>query len=98
MHFENIEVVMGRIVAIASGDLESTKVINEYAVKMISGESKNVLFIGTASRDSEGYIESFTMAFSEIACSVRTLKLTTEKYSYEKKIIFITFYAVDGGV
>ena len=91
MHFENIEVVMGRIVAIASGDLESTKVINEYAVNMISGESKNVLFIGTASRDSEGYIESFTMAFSEIACSVRALKLTTEKYSYEKIIEMVSW-------
>ena len=38
-----VGVFMGRIVAIASGDLESTKVINEYAVKMIAGKSKNVL-------------------------------------------------------
>ena len=75
---------MGRIIAISSGDLESTKVLNEYAVKRTIAISKNVLFVGTASKDSEGYIEYFSKSFSQIGCQVKSLKLVTEKYSHEQ--------------
>lgn len=75
---------MGRIVAIASGDLESTKVINEYAIKMIDSTSKNVLFIGTASKDADGYIEKFTVAFSQMGCKVKALQLVTQIYNSEE--------------
>lgn len=75
---------MGRIVAIAGGDLGSTKEINEYAVKMLTCTSRNVLFLGTASNDAEEYIENFTVAFSQIGCKVKALQLATKKYEREE--------------
>lgn len=75
---------MGRIIAISSGDLESTKPINEYALKLLTGTSKNVLFIGTASNDADGYIKNFTEAFSQMSCKVKALQLATEIYSSEE--------------
>lgn len=74
---------MGRIVAVSSGDLESTKAINEYAVKMLNTTSPNVLFIGTASNDAEGYIEKFTATFSQMDCKVKSLQLATKIYNDE---------------
>lgn len=75
---------MGRIIAISSGDLQSTAPINEYAVKMVKGNTKNLLFISTASHDAEGYIESMTQVFGEFGCQVRALKLATESYTPEE--------------
>lgn len=72
---------MGRIIAISSGDLESTKPINEYALKLLTGTSKNVLFIGTASNDADGYIEKFSLVFSQMDCKVKSLQLATQKYN-----------------
>lgn len=46
---------MGRIVAIASGDLLSTRPLNKYAVKLAKKQNPNVLFIGTASQDTQEY-------------------------------------------
>ena len=84
MTFEFVEVVMGRIVAISGGDLESTKAINEYAVKMLNTTSKNVLFIGTASNDADEYIENITMVFSQMDCKVKSLQLATQIYNSEE--------------
>lgn len=75
---------MGRIVAISSGDLESTRSMNEYAVRLIQGEGRNVLFIGTASRDTEGYIAGITEAFGSLGCQVCALQLVNGKYTYEE--------------
>ena len=75
---------MGRIIAISSGDLDTTKVINEYAVKMLQGDSKNVLFIGTASNDAEGYIEKMVFCFSQIGCVVKALQVATKSYTQEE--------------
>ncbi len=81
---------MGRIVAISSGDLESTKAINEYVVKMLNTTAPNVLFVGTASNDADGYIEKFTATFSQMDCKVRSLQLATKIYNDEeiKDIVF----------
>lgn len=75
---------MGRIIAISSGDLQSTAPINEYAVKMLKSSTKNLLFISTASHDAQGYIESMTQVFGELGCQVRALKLATENYTPEE--------------
>lgn len=75
---------MGRIIAISSGDLQSTAPINEYAVKLVKGNTKKLLFISTASHDAEGYIESMTQVFGELGCQVRALKLTTGSYTPEE--------------
>ncbi len=75
---------MGRIVAIASGDLGTTRAINEYAIRMVKGASRKVLFVGTASHDAPEYIENFTRAFTELGCEVRALQLIAKEYSKEE--------------
>lgn len=91
---------MGRIVAISSGDLESTKTLNAYALGMLSGETRNVLFIGTASRDAAGYIENIEAAFSRLGCQVRDLSLTAKTYSpgeIREQVFWADIIYVGGG-
>ena len=47
--------IMGRVVAISGGNLQTTERLNMYALKLSGKESPNVLFIGTASMDSDEY-------------------------------------------
>ena len=75
---------MGRIVAISSGDLGTTRPLNEYAIKMIKGNTRKVLFLGTASHDAVDYIDNFSKTFTEFGCEVRALQLTTKEYPYEE--------------
>lgn len=70
---------MGRVVAISGGDLLTTEKLNLYALKLSQNESPHVLFIGTASMDSEGYFEGIRAAFEKLNCSVRELPLTREE-------------------
>ncbi len=72
---------MGRIVAIAGGDLQSTFPISKYTVEMDPKSSHNLLFIGTASEDAEGYIDRVRDIFGQLDCSVKALCLCTKKYS-----------------
>ena len=51
---------MGRVVAIAGGDLLSTRKLNVHAITLSNKTTPNVLFIGTASHDAEGYIDAIT--------------------------------------
>ena len=91
---------MGRIIAISSGDLESTKKINEYAFNMLTSTSKNILFVSTASNDSDGYIEAFLGAFSHMGCEVSSLKLATQVYDIEEiqeKVSWADIIYVGGG-
>lgn len=70
---------MGRVVAISGGDLLTTEKLNLYALKLSQNESPHVLFIGTASMDSEGYFEGIRAAFEKLNCNVRELPLTREE-------------------
>lgn len=91
---------MGRIIAIAAGDLASNQKINEYAVKLIEGTDKRVLFIGTASHDAEGYIDSITEVFSGLGCKVEALSLTTNTYAageLQEKVFNADLIYVGGG-
>lgn len=72
---------MGRIVAIGGGDLQSNFPINKYIVEMDKKNSHNFLFIGTASGDAEGYIDSIKAAFEPLNCRVKSLCLTRKEYS-----------------
>lgn len=73
---------MGRIIAISSGDLYTTEAMNKYAIRMVTGATKRVLFIGTASHDAEGYIEGMKAVFTGLGCDeVRALELTRKQYS-----------------
>ena len=71
---------MGRIVAVAGGDLSTTREINKHTIKLTNLTNPNVLFIGTASRDSEGYIEAITKEFNFLECEVKTLCLYSQQY------------------
>lgn len=98
---------MGRIVAIGGGDLQSNHPINKYIIEMAPKDSHNFLFIGTASKDAEGYIDSIKTTFEPLGCCVKTLCLSAREYSQEEideclkwaDIIYVgggdTFYMMD---
>ena len=68
---------MGRIVAIGGGDLQSNLPINRYIVGMDKKERHNLLFVGTASKDAEGYIDSIKTAFEQLdTCQINGIDLT----------------------
>lgn len=72
---------MGRIVAIAGGDLKTTHKINQYIVALTKKENPNFLFIGTASCDAEEYISNIHDEFEPLGCSVKELNIATKRYS-----------------
>lgn len=78
---------MGRIVAIAGGDLESTHAINQYIVDMVQKPKKKFLFIGTASGDNEGYIEKIKFIFEELGCECKALCLTKQQQESETDVL-----------
>lgn len=43
---------MGRIVAISSGNLLTTRPLNKYAIKLSKKQNPRVLFVGTESHDA----------------------------------------------
>lgn len=75
---------MGRIVAIAGGDLKTTHKINQYIVALTKKENPNFLFIGTASCDAEEYISNIHDEFEPLGCSVKELNIATKRYSENK--------------
>lgn len=91
---------MGKIVAIAGGDLTSTKKINMHIIELTNKTNPNVLFIGTASNDSKTYIESITNAFEILNCKVKDLSLCTNSYENQKiddLILWADIIYVGGG-
>lgn len=75
---------MGRVVAISGGDLGSTRPLNLHAIQLSGKTSPNVLFIGTASGDSDGYITSIEKEYESLDCQVKSLCLTTKSYQDEE--------------
>ncbi len=69
---------MGRVVAIAGGDLQSTRELNLYAIKLTNKDNPNVLFIGTASNDAEGYISAVTEEYRRLGCHLQSLCLVSD--------------------
>ena len=82
---------MGRIVAIAGGDLLSTRQLNTHTIKLSNKRNPNVLFIGTASHDAEGYIESITKEYTFLGCNVKSLCLVTNIYSDDEIDEFLSW-------
>ena len=68
---------MGRVVAIAGGDLLSTRKLNVHAITLSNKTTPNVLFIGTASHDAEGYIDAITKEYNQLNCEVKSLCLVS---------------------
>ena len=83
---------MGRIVAIAGGDLKTTHKINQYIVALTKKENPNFLFIGTASCDAEEYISNIYDEFEPLGCSVKELNIATKRYS-ENEIDYLLNHA-----
>ena len=75
---------MGRIVAISSGDLASTRPLNIHAIELSGKTNPHILFIGTASGDAEGYIENITREYSSLGCELRPLCIATKIYSEDE--------------
>ena len=69
---------MGRVVAISGGNLQTTEKLNMYALKLSGKETPNVLFIGTASMDSDDYFSNIKTAFGKLNCCVKDLPLTKD--------------------
>lgn len=82
---------MGRIVAIAGGDLSSTRELNIHSIKLTNKSNPNVLFIGTASCDAEGYIDSITKEYNYLECEVKSLCLVSGSYSDNEIDVFLSW-------
>lgn len=82
---------MGRIVAIGGGDLQTTRGINHSMVKLSKKEHPNVLFIGTASEDDEGYIAGIKAAFQGLDCEVKALCLVKHQCSEQEMDAALTW-------
>ena len=72
---------MGRVVAIAGGNLETTRSINKYIIELTKKKNPKFLFIGTASCDAEEYISKIHDEFESLGCSVTELSLAAKRYS-----------------
>ena len=75
---------MGRIVAIGGGGLTDIRPLHKHTLGLTAKENPNVLFIPTASRDNEEYIEAFNKSFKELGCEVKTLELVKNKAAIEE--------------
>nr|WP_307991432.1 peptidase E [uncultured Niameybacter sp.] len=77
---------MGKIVAIGGGELRmgETYLLDKYIVELASTDNPNLLFIPTASRDAEGYIEIMQEYFGKLGCNVESLCLITKQYTDEE--------------
>lgn len=75
---------MGRIVAIAGGNLSSTRELNAHTIKLTNVKNPDVLFIGTASHDANDYIEVITKAFNLLECEVKSLCLCSKNYTEQE--------------
>ncbi len=82
---------MGRIVAVAGGNLASTREFNKHAIRMSGKENPNVLFVGTASEDAEGYIEVITREYEQLGCPLKALCLVTKTYTEEELDALLTW-------
>ena len=74
---------MGRIVAISSGNLLTTRPLNKYAIKLSKKQNPRALFVGTESHDAQEYIHrrqkksirrkyihTFTNEYEKLGCEV----------------------------
>lgn len=93
---------MGKIVAIGGGELYwgETRAIDEYIVRLAGKDSPKLLFIPTASGDTESYIDLVKKVYGELGCIVDTLCLFKEPYAdkeIQDKIFSTDIIYVGGG-
>ncbi|MDC7238940.1 MAG: peptidase E [Spirochaetales bacterium] len=93
-----------QLVAIGGGEIRNkpseTLAIDKKIIELTGKETTNVLFIPTASNDSESYTHLFTQYFEDLNCHVETLKLidsTESKRERETRIKTADIIYVGGG-
>ena len=98
---------MGKIVALGGGEIGrpgypiETTSIDKEIIKLSGKKHPKLLFIPTASSDSEGYVKVVREHFGKrLGCKVGSLSLTKEKLSFsslEKRILSADIIYVGGG-
>lgn len=79
---------MGKIIAIWWGDIRSgeTLHIDKEIIRLTEKRHPRILFIPTASKNNEKYIDIFTKHFKKLGCEVEVLYLSEEEiYSGESR-------------
>ena len=74
--------------------------IDKRIVELSNKENPKLLFIGTASSDSEGYFECIRKNFGNLGCEVLNLAITKNDYTYEElqnAILGVDIIYVGGG-
>lgn len=93
---------MGKIVAIGGGEIKygETEKIDKYIVSLSNKENPRLLFIPTASRDAEGYIQVVKEKYGQLGCTVDDLCVVTNTYEdscIREKILGSDIIYVGGG-
>lgn len=94
---------MGKIVAIGGGEIDKneTLTLDKEIIKLSGKKHPRVLFIPTASRDAQVYIDNFTNLYAnKLGCAVDTLRLIGQGISIaeiNKKILTSDIIYVGGG-
>ena len=76
-------------------ELYQTEIIDQEIVKLAGKENPKMLFIGTASREREGYFEAIKNIYSSLGCQVDCLKMTDS--NIKEKILNSDFIYIGGG-
>jgi len=108
MDFDNIKMkinnmIQQKIIAIGGGsglNKESISKINHRIIEISGKQNPSILFIPTATRDDEKYIQKFTDYFQYLGAHVSVLYLYKEKPTAEQikeKIDYVDIIYVGGG-
>lgn len=76
-------------------DLYQTENIDKAIVELSGKENPKMLFIGTASREREGYFEAIKNIYSSLGCTVDCLKMTDD--NIKEKVLNSDIIYIGGG-
>ncbi len=76
-------------------DLYQTENIDKTIVELSGKENPKMLFIGTASREREGYFEAIKNIYSDLGCTVDCLKMTDD--NIKEKVLNSDIIYIGGG-
>ena len=76
-------------------ELYQTEIIDQEIVKLAGKENPQMLFVGTASREREGYFEAIKNIYSSLGCQVDCLKMTDS--NIKEKILNSDIIYIGGG-
>ena len=85
---------MGRIVAISSGNLLTTRPLNKYAIKLSKKQNPRVLFVGTASHDAQEYIPPEWFG-EEVTDNICFHNSRISRMKADERLAFVAKYAIN---